>query len=201
MLQIDGPPAVETLTADQFARRRRIVRAALRALANSDYERVKVSEVARESGVALGTLYRYFASKEHLFAAAFLEWQGVLKTKLDKSAPAEGSEADRLSEFFHRVIRAFQLQPQFFGVMMMMQTTTDPYAREIYQATGSLFQSTVEAVFDAPFNADRAAIFATVNAVLYGGLTGWAMQRLTIKDVRTEVDEALRLIYRYCPQH
>jgi hypothetical protein len=28
----------------------------------------------------------YFASKEHLFAAVFMEWQGALKTKLEKSA-------------------------------------------------------------------------------------------------------------------
>ena len=63
MLQIAGPPAPETLRRDQFARRQRIVRAALRALANSDYDQVRISEVARDSGVALGTLYRYFASK------------------------------------------------------------------------------------------------------------------------------------------
>ena len=48
---------------------------------------MKVSEVARESGVALGTLYRYFASKDHLFAAVFVEWQGALKVKLEKGAP------------------------------------------------------------------------------------------------------------------
>jgi AcrR family transcriptional regulator len=149
VLQIGGPPDVESLTADQRARRQRIVRVALRTLASSDYDRVKVSEVARESGVALGTLYRYFASKEHLFAAVFVEWQGALKSKLEKSAPEEGTEADRLRGFFYRVIRAFQLQPQFFGVMMMLQATTDPYASEVYQASRSLFERTVEAVFDA----------------------------------------------------
>ena len=69
MLQIDGPPAPETLRRDQLARRERIVRTAARALANGDYDQVKVSDVARDSGVALGTLYRYFASKEHLQTA------------------------------------------------------------------------------------------------------------------------------------
>ncbi len=54
MLDIAGPPARETLRPSQLARRQRIVRAALRALAGSEYDRVKISEVARESGVALG---------------------------------------------------------------------------------------------------------------------------------------------------
>lgn len=85
MLQVTGPPAPETLNQNQAARRHRIIRTALRALASSDYEQVKISDVARDSGVALGTLYRYFASKEHLFAAVFVEWQKALTTKLEKS--------------------------------------------------------------------------------------------------------------------
>ncbi len=201
MVQIAGPPAPETLTRDQLDRRQRIVRAALRALANSDYERVKISVVAQESGVALGTLYRYFASKEHLFAAAFVDWQSALKVKLEKSAPKGDTEADRLRDVFRRAIRAFQLQPQFFGVMMMMQTTTDPYAAEIYQSIGDVFHDTVQSAFDGPFDDDRTAIFATVNAVLTQGLSGWSMKRLSIKDVYAQVDSAIRLIYEFCPEH
>lgn len=200
-MQIDGPPAVETLNADQLARRQSIVHAALRALTNSDYERVKISQVARQSGVALGTLYRYFASKEHLFAAVYLEWQDLLKTKVERSAPRGATEADRLRDVFDRVIRAFQLQPQFFGVLLMLQTTTDPYANEIFQDSDGLYQDIVYSVFDGPADTDRTAIVATISAVIYGGLTSWAMQRSTIKDVRTQLDATIRLIYEYCPEH
>jgi AcrR family transcriptional regulator len=200
MLKIAGPPAPDTLTPNQFERRQRIVRAALRALINSDYERVKISEVARESGVALGTVYRYFASKEHLFAAAFVEWQTALKVKLEKSAPLGDSEADRLRDVFRRVIRSFQLQPQFFGVMIMMQNTTDPYAADIYQSIGDVFHDTVQSAFDGPFDEDRMAIYHTVNAVLTMGLSGWSMKRLTIKDVYTQVDQTIGLIYEFRPE-
>src|ERR1700683_3392163 len=129
--QIAGPPAPETLRADQLARRQRIVRAALKALAGSDYEQVKISDVARDSGVALGTLYRYFASKEHLFAAVFVEWHGALKKKLEKERPEGETEADRLRDVFHRMVRAFQLQPQFFRVVMMLEAPTDAYAADL----------------------------------------------------------------------
>ena len=78
MQQIAGPPAPETLRSDQLARRQRIVRAGLKALASSDYDQVKISEVARDAGVALGTVYRYFASKEHLLAAVIAELQGAM---------------------------------------------------------------------------------------------------------------------------
>lgn len=199
MLQIAGPPAPETLRRVQFARRQRIVRAALRALANSDYDQVRISEVARDSGVALGTLYRYFASKEHLFAAVFVEWQAALKKKLEKEPPRGGTEAERLRDVFHRTIRAFQLQPQFYRVVMILNATTDAYAADLYQSVSSQFQDTVQTAFAGPFDDDHAAILGTVNAVLDGSLRSWVMNRLTIQDVYHNVDAAIRLIYEYCP--
>ena len=199
MLQIAGPPAPETLRRDQFARRQRIVRAALRALANSDYDQVRISEVARDSGVALGTLYRYFASKEHLFAAVFVEWQAALKKKLEKEPPLGGTEAERLRDVFHRTIRAFQLQPQFYRVVMILNATTDAYAADLYQSVSSQFQDTVQTAFAGPFDDDHAAILGTVNAVLDGSLRSWVMNRLTIQDVYHNVDAAIRLIYEYRP--
>jgi len=199
VLQIAGPPAPETLRRDQFARRQRIVRAALRALANSDYDQVRISEVARDSGVALGTLYRYFASKEHLFAAVFVEWQAALKKKLEKEPPRGGTEAERLRDVFHRTIRAFQLQPQFYRVVMILNATTDAYAADLYQSVSSQFQDTVQTAFAGPFDDDHAAILGTVNAVLDGSLRSWVMNRLTIQDVYHNVDAAIRLIYEYRP--
>lgn len=199
MLQIAGPPAPETLRRDQFARRQRIVRAALRALASvgSDYDQVKISEVARDSGVALGTLYRYFASKEHLFAAVFVEWEGALKKKLEKEPPRGDTEADRLGDVFHRTIRAFQLQPQFYRVVMMLTATADTYAADLYQSVSSQFRDTVQTAFTGPFDDDRHAIYNTVNSVLDTSLRSWVTNHLTIQDVYENVDNAIRLIYQY----
>ncbi|HEY6786790.1 MAG TPA: TetR/AcrR family transcriptional regulator [Trebonia sp.] len=198
--QIAGPPAPETLRADQLARRQRIVRAALKALAGSDYEQVKISDVARDSGVALGTLYRYFASKEHLFAAVFVEWQGALKKRLEREQPRGETEAERLRDVFHRTIRAFQLQPQFYRVLMMLTGTADPYAADLYQSLAAQSRDTVAMAFGGPFNADRTAILATVNAVLDESLRSWVMNRKAIADVYADVDAAIRLIYQYCPE-
>jgi TetR/AcrR family transcriptional regulator, cholesterol catabolism regulator len=199
VLDIAGPPAPETLRPSQLARRQRIVRAALRALAGSEYDRVKISEVARESGVALGTLYRYFASKEHLFAAVFVEWQGALKVKLEKRALRGDTDADRLRDVFRRTIRAFQVQPQFFRLLMVLNTTSDAYAAEIFQSAGPLFAEIVKSAFAGPPGADREAICTTINSVLDAQLRAWVMNRATIEQVYQGVDDAIRLIYEFCP--
>jgi AcrR family transcriptional regulator len=201
VLDIAGPPAPETLRPNQLARRQRIVRAALRALASSDYDRVKISEVARDAGVALGTLYRYFASKEHLFAAVFVEWQSALKVKLAQSAPKGDTDAERLRDVFRRAIRAFQVQPQFFRLLMMLNTTSDSYAAEIFQSAGPLFQQITESAFSGPADADRQGIYLTINSVLDASLRAWVMNRATIEQVYQGVDDTIRLIFEYCPEH
>jgi AcrR family transcriptional regulator len=197
VLRIDGPPAPETLRRDQLQRRQRIIRSALRALAGSEYDQVRISQVAADSGVALGTMYRYFASKEHLFAAAFVEWQGVLKQKLETERPPGDTEAERLRNIFHRTIRAFQLQPQFYRLVVMLSATTDAYAADLYGSVSSQFRDVVSTAFDGPFDADREAIYSTVNAVLDQNLRSWVMNRATIEDVYRNVDSAIRLIYDY----
>jgi TetR/AcrR family transcriptional regulator, cholesterol catabolism regulator len=195
--QIAGPPAPETLRSDQLARRQRIVRTALRALANSDYDQVKISEVSRDAGVALGTVYRYFASKEHLFAAVFAEWMGAMKKKLEKDPLRGDTEAERLRDVFHRTIRAFQLQPQFFRVVLALGVTTDPYAADLFQNAWPQYRGITQMAFDGPSDEDQAAIIGTINAVLYESLRSWVMNRATIQDVYANVDNAIRLIYDY----
>src|SRR3989442_1439301 len=60
--------AISSLTASQRARRDRIVEAGLALLQERHYDQIQVKDVAERANVALGTLYRYFSSKEHLFA-------------------------------------------------------------------------------------------------------------------------------------
>lgn len=55
----------------QMVRRERILDAAAELGSAADYDRVQMVDVAKSAGVAIGTLYRYFPSKTHLFAALF----------------------------------------------------------------------------------------------------------------------------------
>ena len=79
------------------ARRRRIVAAALRALDEQDYERIQMRDVATAAGIALGTLYRHFSSKEHLYATVLLEWAGGAQGLLHCSVTADTPRAASVS--------------------------------------------------------------------------------------------------------
>ncbi|TML66926.1 MAG: helix-turn-helix transcriptional regulator, partial [Actinobacteria bacterium] len=66
-------PNSETLTPNQAARRDRVLDAALVLAAEGGYDAVQMRDVATRAQVALGTIYRYFASKDHLLAECQLE--------------------------------------------------------------------------------------------------------------------------------
>lgn len=61
------------MSSSQAARRVRILCAASELGAREGLARVQMHDVAKEAGVAIATLYRYFPSKPYLFLAV-LEW-------------------------------------------------------------------------------------------------------------------------------
>jgi AcrR family transcriptional regulator len=65
-----SPPTAPRAAADK---REAILAAALRLIARSGLHNTPMSAVAREAGVAAGTLYLYFPSKEAMINALYLE--------------------------------------------------------------------------------------------------------------------------------
>ncbi|MEV6162223.1 TetR family transcriptional regulator [Streptomyces sp. NPDC052052] len=76
----------------QYARRQSILRAAADIAAETGLERVQMHEVAKSAGVAIGTLYRYFPSKTHLFTAVMADQIEGFGARLPDRAAHSSSE-------------------------------------------------------------------------------------------------------------
>jgi len=62
-----------TASIDESPTRKRILAAAEQRFAAFGYRRTGIAEIARDAGVAPGTLYRYFENKEEIFRAVMRE--------------------------------------------------------------------------------------------------------------------------------
>jgi AcrR family transcriptional regulator len=93
-----------------------ILRAVAELLEGDDPDEISVPEVARHAGVSLRTVYRYFPTREELFAAAG-EWIGE---HLFGDAPFEQT-ADELGEVFKRVCERFDESPRLVRAMALSQ--------------------------------------------------------------------------------
>ena len=109
---------VEALTPNQAARRQRVIDAAMKLAADGGYDTVQMRDVASEAGVALGTIYRYFASKDHLLAACQVAFARAEQRRLELR-PTEGdTAADRVVDVLRRATRAQERQPQLTAAMV-----------------------------------------------------------------------------------
>ena len=89
------PPATTSTKQDK---RELILAAALELFAEHGFAGSAVPLVAEAAGVATGTIYRYFPSKEALVNALYQQWKGDIKRRLiDEREPA-GSARE---EFHH----------------------------------------------------------------------------------------------------
>jgi AcrR family transcriptional regulator len=66
-----------------LAKRERIVEAAMRHFAESGYQAARVEDVAVELGIAKGSVFQHFGSKQGLFLAAYKKAVGMLPAYLD----------------------------------------------------------------------------------------------------------------------
>ena len=193
-------PDPDALPRGQQERRDRIVRAAIALLEHGgEYDSVQMRDVAQEAGVAVATVYRYFTSKEHLYAAALLEWAADYPTR---SRPADddgvGREA-QLRALMRRAVRAFEHYPQMMRVEIVLESSTDPNARALFDAFAG---NNRRALMDALSSTDAdtaAAIVETVNSVMVTRLRSWALGRGTIRDVDRAVQRTLDLIFASAP--
>jgi len=218
MARIPLPPqATETMSPAQLDRRARVLDAVVDLVAAGRLEDMGMKDVADRSGVALGTIYRYFSSKDHVAAAALLEWARALDGQ-GASARSRGEEGgqrgqggqrragggsrgvgtgsmtDRLVAILRRAVRAYQREPNFARLLILAATSTDPFAGECYREMGDSVYAALGAALHDLDPTERRRVLDVVGAVWYHALVEWVNDRKTIAQVYEAVESAARLV-------
>jgi AcrR family transcriptional regulator len=92
---------------EQAAKRERILAAALKLFAHEPYQAVTMDRVAEAAGVAKGTLYLYFPSKDALYL-------GVLSDGLDTAYRTYMASADPKLPVVERMRRSIAVMVEFY---------------------------------------------------------------------------------------
>ncbi|WP_375501561.1 TetR family transcriptional regulator [uncultured Jatrophihabitans sp.] len=189
------PRDADSLSPVQRARRDAIVRQALRLLERAEFDSIQMRDVALRSGVALGTVYRYFASKDHLFGAVLVEWGRSFERHLAADPLHGATSVERLRDLVSRVIDAFDRRPQVLRLISTLDTSPDERGRQLYLEFAAMTHHIVEKPV-SEFDGQRAgAVGRTLLLVLGGAFRAWGTGSLTAAEVRRGVDEAIDLIY------
>jgi AcrR family transcriptional regulator len=182
------------LSPEQQDRRRRLIDAAFELGAEGGYEAVQMRDVSVTANVALATIYRYFASKDDLLAAAMTEWTGRLRGRVAQSPPRGETAADQMVDVLHRACKAMERQPKLSEALVRALSSADAGVR----ASGAEVQRQIASMGDGILGdlspEVRADILAALGHVWYSTLVSWANGRRDFPSVMTELERAARVL-------
>jgi AcrR family transcriptional regulator len=186
---------VASLTRSQAARRQRVVAAALELGSKGGYDAVQMRDVAGTAGVALGTIYRYFSSKDHLLAEALVEWVHDLGRRVQARPPKGPTIAARVIEVLRRATHAMEADPRLSEAVIMALASTDPDAARCQREVGVVMSETMALAFPTDFDpAVRDDIVRTLGHVWFSALVGWVNDWFGITQAGDELEVAAHLL-------
>ncbi|MFL0248362.1 TetR/AcrR family transcriptional regulator [Candidatus Clostridium stratigraminis] len=98
--------------------KRDIFEAAIRIFSISGYDSATMDDIAQDAGVAKGTLYYHFKSKEELFKYIITEGMELISEELNEAALKESSSLDKLKSICNLQLKMISEKRDFFKVVM-----------------------------------------------------------------------------------
>jgi AcrR family transcriptional regulator len=112
-------------------RKDRIIDVAIRLAEEGGFDNVKQRDVARQAGVALGTLYKSFRGKDDILAAALHRETDALEHRM-KKRPAKGATgAERLTSLFQMLTKAMLRKPNYARAVLKAMTSGEEVATKV----------------------------------------------------------------------
>jgi TetR/AcrR family transcriptional regulator, cholesterol catabolism regulator len=200
---IEGAPLpIQAMTSRQLVRRAQLLEAVIDLVREVGPGAVQMRDVAERAGIALGTVYRYFSSKEHLLAAALCEWQErlarrVLTPRAAEETEASGDLTERVLSYVRKEVRGFARNPKIAELMVQVHVSSDPYAREALIRMAAI-NDEVMAKLLAGVPPERAqTIKYVLGSVLMNNLVYWVTGRETLTELNNQVEAVTLMVLEH----
>lgn len=194
-------------------RARRIVDTAIDLAEKGGFEAVRLRDVAAEADVALGTLYRYFRSKEDMLIAALNSEMESLETRIQSRPMTGGTPLERVDGFFRAATKGLMRRPRLARAILRAAASGDHELAEKVAAFHSRMSAMILAAMhgrqipQSPGNgaaasvsvngqSDEIAIAALLQHIWFSCLIGWAGGLMGQNEVIERMGTATALLIR-----
>ncbi len=164
-------------------RRRQILDAAVRVFARQGFHACRVSDIAREAGVAYGLVYHYFDSKDQVLNELFVERWSLLLAAIEEVDSRPIPPREKLDAVAGFIIDSYRHDPELMKVIIVEVTrAANSFGRthlpEISQAYDLIAKIVRDAQESGAFRDDVDPTFASM--WFYGAieqlLSGWVFE-------------------------
>ena len=159
-----------------------IVDAAIRVFARNGYYNSRVSDIAREAGIASGTIYLYFRTKEEILVTLFRETMAAFVARLRREITGEAEPVAKIRRLVELHFTVLEQSPALAEVVQVELRQGHKFfrgasAHEVsayFELIGSVLE---EGVAAGRFHADLPVKIAT--KILFGAMdqmaTSWVL--------------------------
>lgn len=192
-------------------RARRIVDTAIDLAEKGGFEAVRLRDVAAEADVALGTLYRYFRSKEDLLIAALTSEVEGLEARIQARPMPGETPLERIDSFFRAATRGLMRRPRLARAILRAAASGDHELAEKVAAFHSRMSAMILAAMhgtpgtaavdgaagDEPAaTGDELAVAALLQHIWFSCLVGWGGGLMNQNEVIERMGTATSLLLR-----
>lgn len=171
---------------------KQIIDAAVIAIAENGYHQAQISKIAKQAGVADGTIYLYFKNKEDILISVFQEKMGVFVESLQEIISNGESSSDKLSKM---IDNHFNVLANDRHLATVTQLELRQSNKEIRLKINSILKEylklldeiLIEGMFKGEFNSAmdvriaRQMVFGTIDETI----TSWVMNEFRYDLIET----------------
>jgi AcrR family transcriptional regulator len=174
-----------------------VIAAAIELASAGGYDAVQMRDVATTAHVALGTIYRYFASKDHLLAATLVEWTRDLQARVLQRPARGASPADRVVDVLRRATRNLERNPRLTAALITAVSAPDPAIKDCQREVNDIMVEVLSGAMadDVPDDL-KAGVCRVMSHVWFSSLVGWVNGWGSGVDIGDELEVAARLLLR-----
>ncbi len=187
-------------------RAKRIVETAVELAERDGYQAVRLRDVAASAQVALGTVYKRFASKEEILIAALEQESEKLVARLGKKPVPGDTPRARVHTVFAAITRGFVRRPNLARATVRSLASADPNITERVAGFHALITELVmsairgEAVVGHQDWGGKAyererRVAHILQMVWFSSFVGWAGGLHDVQHVLDDVDAAAELLF------
>ncbi|MEE2961657.1 MAG: TetR family transcriptional regulator [Myxococcota bacterium] len=187
------------------SRTRRIVESAVELAEEGGFEAVRMRDVAAHAGVALGTFYKRFKSKEDLLVAALEIELDKLAKKVAQKEFDGATRLERVTNFFDMATKGLTRKPNLARAILRAVASGDPdLTPKIAKFHGAMTAYISQALRGERFSdepsQDVTKLEATVSFLMqqvwFAALVGWSSGLHSRKTVVEQMRVAAELLLR-----
>lgn len=177
--------------------KRSIFEAAIKVFSLSGYNGATMDEIALKAGVAKGTLYYHFKSKEEIFNFIISEGIDIMRDELKCSANLEGDPLERLRAICKAQLSMLYKNRDFFKVIMSQLWGQELRQLELRNKLEDYIKE-IQVFFEEAMNHKviKNADPSFVSYAFFGSLCSVAVYEI-MKNEDVDVNEALDDLMQY----